>query len=122
MELQALFLDPIVLRPKGAVNRFPTLVDPDPEIQAMMDQVISSTVYQYDGGLSGEWPVTVGGQPFTIVTRNTYSGLPIQKATEFVGEHMTDLGMDVEYHIWNSSRPPNVIGEIGGRQIQMRSS
>jgi Zn-dependent M28 family amino/carboxypeptidase len=114
VELQFLFLDPIILRPKDIEDRFPALIDPDPEIQAMMDQVISSTVYQYDGDLSGEWPVIVGGQPYTIVTRHTYSGLPIQKATEFVGEHMTDLGLDVEYHVWNSSRPPNVIGEITG--------
>ena len=89
----------------------PASIDPDPLIQQMMDQVTTQAVYDYDGGLSGEWPVTIGGQPYTILTRNTTSGEPIQKATQYVGEHMDALGLDVEYHVWNASRPPNVIGE-----------
>lgn len=89
----------------------PTVVDPDPLIQQMMNQVTTQAVYDYDGGLSGEWPVTIGGQPYTILTRYTTSGEPIQKATQYVGEHMQALGLDVEYHVWNASRPPNVIGE-----------
>ncbi|MGB3713731.1 MAG: M28 family peptidase, partial [Candidatus Promineifilaceae bacterium] len=67
-----------------------------------------------DGNLSGEWPVIVGDQPFTITTRYTDSGEPIEKATEYVAEHMGNLDLDVEYHVWNVSRPPNVIGEMTG--------
>lgn len=93
---------------------YPQVIDPDPVVQSMMSQVISSTLVQYMGGLSGEWPVTIGGQPYTIVTRHTYSGTPIQKATQYVGEHLDGLGMAVEYHVWNASRPPNVIGQITG--------
>ena len=93
---------------------YPELLDPDPTIQGMMDQVISDTVVLYDGGLSGEWPVTIGGSPYTIVTRHTTSGEPIQKATQYAGEHLSNLGLAVEYHIWNASRPPNVIGQLTG--------
>ncbi|MBK9051417.1 MAG: M28 family peptidase [Chloroflexi bacterium] len=93
---------------------YPQVLDPDPTIQAMMSQVISPTVVQYDGGLSGEWPVTIGGSAYTITTRHTYSGVPIQKATQYVGEHMDNLGLDIEYHVWNASRPPNVIGQMNG--------
>jgi hypothetical protein len=52
------------------------------------------------------------GTPYTITTRNTYSGEPLEKATQYVGEHLTDLGLSVEYHEWNASLPPNVIGEL----------
>jgi hypothetical protein len=112
--IQKLFMNPIVLIPKDSSDRFPSLVDPDPTIQLMMDQVISTTVYQYDGNLSGEWPVIVGGEPYTIVTRNSYYPVPLQKAVDYVGEHMDNLGMDVEYHDWHATFPPNVIGEIEG--------
>ncbi len=92
----------------------PTIIDPDPMIQSMMDQVSSSTVYQYDGDLSGMWPVIIGGSPYTIATRHTYSGTPIQKATQYVGEHFADLGLPVEYHQWSGSTYPNVIATIPG--------
>lgn len=114
VNLQKLFMAPIVLRPMDSSDHFPSLIDPDPTIQSMMDQVISTTVYKYDGSLSGEWPVSVGGQPYTIVTRYTNSGEPIEKATDYVAEHMGNMGLDIEYHLWNASRPPNVIGEITG--------
>lgn len=93
----------------------PGVVDPNPTIQLMMEQVISDTVVLYDGGLSGEFPVVIGGENYTIVTRNTNSGIPIQKATQYVGEHMTNLGLAVEYHQWSGPTYPNVIGEITGQ-------
>ncbi|MEI2609256.1 MAG: M28 family peptidase [Candidatus Promineifilaceae bacterium] len=107
---------PLPINPHPLPDNFhyPTVLDPDPVIQGMINQVISSTVMQYDGGLSGQWPVTIGGQSYTLTTRHTYSGEPIQKATQYVGEHMAGLGMAVEYHTWNAVRPPNVIGQMTG--------
>ena len=113
-ELQRITLDAKPLDPPSTAHFFPEAITPDPTIQYMMDQVTQAQVYQYDGDLSGEWPVTVGGEPYTIYTRNTNSGTPIQKATQFVGEHLAGLGMDVEYHQWGGSTYPNVIGEITG--------
>ena len=106
--------DPAEFRQFRPDISYPQLLDPNPTIQGMIDQVISDTVVLYDGGLSGQWPVTIGGSPYTITTRNTYSGVPIQKATQYVGEHMDALGLAVEYHVWNGSRPPNVIGQFTG--------
>jgi hypothetical protein len=80
----------------------------------MIEQVSSATVRQYVGDLSGEWPVNVGGSPFTIATRYTYSGIPMRKATQYVGEHLAALGLDVEYHAWGGAAYPNVIGELPG--------
>lgn len=111
--VQAVTFDPKPVQ--SAAARIPADIEPDPLIQAMMDQVIGSTVYQYTGNLSGEWPVTIGGSAYTIATRHTNSGTPIQKATQFVGEHLTGLGLDVEYHQWGGVTYPNVIGEITGQ-------
>ena len=102
------------------------LTTPDPVIQSMIDQVTSTMVYNYDADISGVWPVIIGGSPYTITTRHTYSGTPVQKATQFIGEHLASLGMDVEYHVWNASTNPNVIGELVGQtypdQIYLFSS
>jgi PKD repeat protein len=113
VELRAVTFDPKPLRAQST-GAIPTQITPDPIIQAMIDQVDVTTVYSYTGDLSGEWPVEIGGQPYTIVTRHTNSGEPIQKATQFVGEHLADLGLAVEYHQWGGATYPNVIGELPG--------
>jgi hypothetical protein len=94
---------------------FTPVQTPDPAIQAMIDQVDSNTVRQYTGDLSGEWPVDIDGQEYTIRTRNTYSGEAIHNATRYAGEHLADLGLDVEYHIWEGQDYPNVIGQLTGQ-------
>ena len=114
-ELRAVTLDPKPMAVLDETHLAPVLIAPDTFIQEMIAQVDSATVYQYTGDLSGEWPATVGGSPYTIVTRHTYSGDPIQKATQYVGEHLEALGVPVEYHQWGDSTCPNVIGEIPGQ-------
>jgi hypothetical protein len=89
-------------------------VVPAPQVQAMIDQVDGEPLVEYIGDLSGEWPVLIGGDPYTITTRYTYSGEPIQKSVEFVGQHLEALGLEVEYHSWQPGLPPNVIGEQQG--------
>jgi len=84
-------------------------------VACMISQVQQSSVYTYDGQLSGEWPVLVGGEPYALATRNTTSGTPIQKATQYVYEHMQALSLTVSYHDWTwgySNR--NVIGVLTG--------
>ncbi len=93
----------------------PPNVDADPIIQAMLPEITIDRVWLTNGSLSGEWPVTVGGQSYTIATRHTYSGTPIQKATQYAGERFTQLGLDVEYHVWNGSTYPNVIATLPGQ-------
>ena len=58
--------------------------------------------------------VIFAGQPYTIETRYTYSGEPIQVATQYVGQHLEDLGLRVEYHVWDGENYPNVIGQLTG--------
>ena len=113
-EIVRVTFDPKPLRPAAVEGAFPESIVPDPTIQSMIDQVDQTDVYSYTGDLSGEWPVSIGGLPYTIASRHTYSGTPIQKATQYVGEHLADLGLDVEYHQWSGSTYPNVIGELPG--------
>jgi hypothetical protein len=105
-----------LLLPASLVQaNLPLSISPDPYVQEMLDQVTSETVLLYDRQLAGELPVFVDGENYTITTRYTYSGTPIQKATHYVGQHLQSLGMNVEYHVWNADTNPNVIGEIVGR-------
>ncbi len=104
--LRQVTLTPKPLRLNATGPTSLVVVQPDPIVQTMIDQVNATVVYSYTGDLSGEWPVYIGGAPYTITTRNTYSGTPIQKATQFAGEHLADLGLDVEYHQWSGADLP----------------
>jgi hypothetical protein len=114
VKLRRLTFDPKPLRPEAPSLVLPDQIEPDPLIQVMIDQIDSDMVYDYTGGLSGEWPVDIGGEPYTIATRHTYTGEPIQKATQYTGEHFANLGLDVEYHQWGGATYPNVIAEKTG--------
>jgi hypothetical protein len=87
---------------------------PDPLVQYMLNQVTTEQVMNYDRALSGEMPVWVDDDWYTITTRYTYSGEPVQKAAHYVGQHMQALDLEVEYHIWDDETNPNVIGELAG--------
>ncbi len=108
-------LDPIVLTP-SATGAIPTSPLYDPLVADLLTHITTATVYSYDGGLSGEWPIQVGGTPYTLLTRYSYSGTPIAKATQYVYEHMQSLGYAVRYHnyTYNGYSLRNVIGEKQG--------
>jgi hypothetical protein len=101
LEIRWLPDSPICLSHKVEATAYESLSEPDPLIEEMIAQVNAATVYQYDGDLSGENEVTIGGQPYTLYTRYSYSGEPVQKATQFVYEHFQNLGLEVEYHDYN---------------------
>lgn len=88
----------------------------DAAVARMINQVTQSGVNTYINGLTGETPVTVGGSSYTIVSRHTVSGTPIDKATQYVYEFMDGLGLTVSYHNWSRSgyTGRNVIGELTG--------
>jgi hypothetical protein len=114
--LRALPLDPKPLRPASTGVAIPRDIHPDPFVQWMLDAVDTSTIVTYTAALSGEIPATIGGEPYTIFTRHTESGIPLEKATQYAYEHLADLGLDVTYHAWNRSgySGRNVIGELTG--------
>ena len=87
-----------------------------PVIQAMLDQVEQSQVYSLTGGLSGEWPVMIEAQPYTITTRHALSGEPIQKATRYLYEHYLNLGLETSLHdfYFSGKKLSNVIAQKTG--------
>ncbi len=98
------------------LNNTPAVFVYDPLVAAMMTQVQSNTVYAYTAQLSGEAAAVIGGVPYTITTRHTNSGVPLQQATQFVYEYLQQQGLAVSYHNWSgcgySNR--NVIGVLTG--------
>jgi len=96
-------------------------VEYNADVADMIGSVSQSTIYAHMGGLTGEWPVEIGmkknkKQEYTIATRHTASGTPIEMATQYVSEFMQNLGLSVSYHEWTygSYANRNVIGEITG--------
>jgi hypothetical protein len=87
----------IVVPPGRALNLLPAAITPRPAIQGMIDQLTSETLSTYVGNLSGEQSVTIGGDPYTILTRYTLTDQPIQKATRYVYEHFQGLGLQIGY-------------------------
>ncbi len=88
-----------------------------PLVAEMIAQVTQSAVYDYTADLSGERPAQVGGAPYTITTRHTGSGTPLNKATQYAYEHLEAWGLDPSYHYWTISwcgSNRNVIGELPG--------
>jgi len=76
-------------------------IDPDPTIQGIIDGIDTTNVYSLTGDLTGEWPVTVGGDPYTITTRSTRYITPTEQVTQFAYEYFDDLGLEVAYHYYD---------------------
>ena len=67
----------------------------------MVYQVTEGVVYTYTGDLTGMWPVTIGGTPYTIATRNSYRTEEIQKAGQYLYEFYNKLGLEVFFEEFN---------------------
>ncbi len=115
IRLQRLALSPVLLEPQPPALA-PADVAFQPLVAEMIAQVLSTTVYDYDGGLSGEWPVIIEGAPYTIATRYSYSGAPIQKATQYAYEHFQGLGLAPSFHqyTYSGNNWRNVVAEQPG--------
>ncbi len=90
----------------------------DPSVAAIVAQVNKTTLYNYVSALSGQKAVTIGGTSYTLRTRNTNSGIPAQKATQYIYQYLLGLpGMDsVSYADWQviGSASRNVVGVLTG--------
>lgn len=90
----------------------------DPTIALMISQVNQNILRKYVGNLTGVNPVTIGGIKYTLRTRNTRSGIPVQKATYYVYQYMRGLtGLDsVTYKSWriDGIANRNVVGVLTG--------
>lgn len=83
-----------------------------PVIESMIQGVTEEKVSGCVSQLSGAEPVEIGGTQYTIKSRNTNSGEPIEKATQCGYEFMQEMGLQASYQKWSRGR--NVIGEKPG--------
>lgn len=105
---------PQLLQPALAPDA-PTLVY-NPLIQQMVNAVTQSTLSNRVGLLSGEQPAIVNGAPHTFTTRYSWNEEAITKATRYVYEHFTNLGIDAayDYYYLSGAERRNVIAEQRG--------
>ncbi len=108
---------PLVALPQSAAApELPTVLTPNVLVQEMVSKVSTSTLSDYVGDLSGEWPVSIGGSPYTIATRYTYADQPMTKVTHFALQHFQSLGLSSGYHEYSFAGEVrrNVIAEQPG--------
>lgn len=91
----------------------------DPGVQAMVDAVTRTQLEPMVRELSGEAPMTVGGQTVAIASRSSYSGDDIDRVERYVYEHLEACGLDsvvYDEFLAEAGAPPgrNVIGQIEG--------
>jgi hypothetical protein len=89
---------------------------PDPLIQEIINSVDQASLMDWNAGLSGEHPVIVGGQPYTMSTRYTRAPVAIAKAWEYTYEQFGQQGFTPSYHdyTWSTYNLKNVVGNKPG--------
>ena len=89
----------------------------NPTVKAMMDKIKENDVREYISELSGETPMTVTGEPHTVITRHTDSGDQVEKASRYIYEQLKAIkGMNVSFQQWAKTgyENRNVVGEFKG--------
>ncbi len=95
--------------PAAALHAY-RAVSANPTISNAMYQIDQDAVSNLTARLSGEIPAMIGGEEYTILTRGTPSGTPIQKAGQFVYEQLQAAGLDVSCQNWSS-------GDYSGQNV-----
>jgi len=114
---------PMILAPSVQAPQVERLLEPaftpDLRVSQMIGQVTQEGINSFLAGLSGETPVTVEGAPYTLTTRHTSSGTPLQKATQYVFEQLQTWGLSVSFHTWTGTpwAGRNVVGELRGFRL-----
>jgi len=89
-------------------------------VATMVNNVTQAQLQPAVNELSGETPSVIGGSSYTIKTRSSSSGAPIDMAEQYVYEHLQSYGLSsVAYQAYpgkgGSVQPGrNIIGQING--------
>ena len=113
LEIAAIRPRPIRLEPRPSSER-PAAVVADPAISGIMGQLSQSMITDYEKALTGVVAAQIGGAPYTITRRQSNSGTPIQKATQYAYEQFQAMGLSASYDVWNVATNPNVIATRTG--------
>ncbi|MDY0280816.1 MAG: M28 family metallopeptidase [Salinivirgaceae bacterium] len=101
----------------GGLGAKATSLSKSSTVQDMMAKITIKDVRTYISGLSGESPVEVSDQSYTLTTRDTESGEPVKMATQYIYEELRDMnGMRASFHQWDKEdyKGRNVVGELSG--------
>lgn len=115
--LRAISEKPMTLAPPALRLPVPRLLmSPDPLVSRMISAVTQETINSYISGLSGETPLLVAGSSYTLTTRHTTSGTPLEKASQYVFEQLQGAGLETIFNPWSYSpyANRNVVGELKG--------
>ncbi|MBP7867195.1 MAG: M28 family peptidase [Acidobacteria bacterium] len=108
----------VTLYPKPLAPRRLSAISPDiaynSQVQGILDAVSTEWLMLYVKNLSGVNAVTIGGSPFTLVTRNSYKTEQIQKATQYAYEFFQSLGLQASYHTFQGAGQRNVVARKPG--------
>ena len=92
----------------------------NPVVNTMITNVTQAQLQPAVQELSGETPSLIGGLPYTIKTRSSSSGVPIDMAEQYIYEHLLSYGLSsVAYQSYPGKgggvQPGrNIIGQING--------
>ncbi len=89
------------------------------DVARMIDNVTQAELEPVVNDLSGETQAIIGGSPYTIQTRSSFSGEPIDMAEQYVFERLDSYGLgSVAYQNYPGGGAidpgSNVIGQING--------
>lgn len=100
--------------PCGPLLRAPAAYDP--VVAGLVASVTPEAASGLVARLSGEVPVTVGGSPYTLLTRYTYSGTPSERSVDWAVEQLTAYGLPAGTFAWWVAMGPsrNAVAEKRG--------
>ncbi len=87
---------PLEVRGAGIEKRVQAPLSFNPLVQAIVDQVSSNSLYSLLSDLSGENPVTIGGETYTIDTRYSPE-MMCRRAGQWIKEQFEGMGLETEY-------------------------
>jgi len=73
-----------------------------PAVAGIIAGLQAADVYTAVAELSGQQPTLIDGVPYTLTTRHSRSGLPLQKATRYVAERLEAVGIAVATASWTA--------------------
>lgn len=84
----------------SAQETLPAASEPDARLSEIIAQVTPARLSKSIGDLSGEWPVEIGGEPYTLASRVQLNGDAVLKATQYVCEHLRNPELPVTFFNW----------------------
>ena len=87
----------------------------DAALAAALENVTAEALLPLLRDLTGQTAAQVGGEPFTIKTRNSYQASSLQKAAQYCLEYFQARGLEAHYHNFTGAGKINVIATQAGK-------